>query len=160
VVAAVCLSATLVAAGEEMPPFPSFPFQNLDSGKVVTLEQLRGKAVLITFWASWCGPCRVELPELERLNAELGDQGFVLLAVNVDSSVSAARRFLELNKLRLPVYRMDRADLAKIGVSGIPTNLLLDREGRPVQLYEGYSPEVAGAIRTQVREMLAAGSGR
>jgi thiol-disulfide isomerase/thioredoxin len=156
----VCLAATLVAASDELAPFPNFPFRNLDSGKVVTLEQFRGKPVLITFWASWCGPCRVELPELQRLHEELGDKGFVLLAVNVDSSASAARRFLELYKLRIPVYRMEQPDLAAIGVSGIPTNLLLDRDGRPVQLYEGYSPAVAGAIRDQVRSMLPADPGR
>jgi len=150
---------TLVAAAEELPPFPSFSFFELDSGKVVTLDDFSGKAVLITFWASWCGPCRVELPELQRLHDELKDTGFVLLAVNVDGSVSAARRFLEVHKLRIPVYRMEQADLARIGVSGIPTNLLLDREGRPVQLYEGYSPAVAGAIRDQVRGLLAEGSG-
>lgn len=156
----VCLAATLVAVADELAPFPNFPFRNLDSGKVVTLDQLRGKPVLITFWASWCGPCRVELPELQRLHEELGDKGFVLLAVNVDSSASAARRFLELHKLQIPVYRMDQRDLAAIGVSGIPTNLLLDRDGRPVQLYEGYSPAVAGAIRDHVRSMLPADPGR
>ena len=150
----------MVAASDELAPFPNFPFRNLDSGKVVTLEQFRGKPVLITFWASWCGPCRVELPELQRLHEELGDKGFVLLAVNVDSSASAARRFLELYKLQIPVYRMEQPDLAAIGVSGIPTNLLLDRDGRPVQLYEGYSPAVAGAIRDQVRSMLPADPGR
>lgn len=156
----MCLAATLVTAADELAPFPNFPFRNLDSGKVVTLEQFRGKPVLITFWASWCGPCRVELPELQRLHEELGDKGFVLLAVNVDSTASAARRFLELYKLQIPVYRMEQPDLAAIGVSGIPTNLLLDRDGRPVQLYEGYSPAVAGAIRDQVRSMLPADPGR
>lgn len=156
----VCLAAAMVAGADQLAPFPSFPFRDIDSGKVLTLEQLRGKPVLITFWASWCGPCRVELPELQRLHDELGDKGFVLLAVNVDSSVSAARRFLELYKLQIPVYRMEQADLAQIGVSGIPTNLLLDREGRPVQLYEGYSPAVAGAIRDQVRGMLSESPGR
>lgn len=154
-----CLAATLAAASDQLEPFPSFPFRDLDTGKVVTLEQLRGKPVLITFWASWCGPCRLELPELQRLHEELGDKGFVLLAVNVDSSTSAARRFLELHKLRIPVYRMEQRDLATVGVTGIPTNLLLDGEGRPVLLYEGYSPAVSGAIRDQVREMLSAAPG-
>jgi thiol-disulfide isomerase/thioredoxin len=137
----------------ETPIFPNYSLEKLDSDTVVTIESLRGHPVLITFWASWCGPCRLELPELEKLSKELADQGFVLLTINVDSTTFAARRFLEVTRLKVPVYRMKQQDLIELGIRSIPTNILLDREGRLATIYEGYSPAVPQVIRELVAEM-------
>jgi thiol-disulfide isomerase/thioredoxin len=134
----------------EIPVFPNYSLIPLEGGEAVELESWRGRPVLLTFWASWCGPCRWELPELEELAAELGPKGFVLATVNVDDSTLAARRFLEANELDIPVYRISRAKLVEIGVRSIPTNILLDDEGRPALLYEGYTEIVPGAIREKV----------
>ncbi len=81
----VALSMLLVAghglAAEEAPEHPVFPevvFSSLDGNAAVTMSAFRGRPVLLTFWASWCGPCRVELPELSKLYGELVGTGFVL----------------------------------------------------------------------------------
>lgn len=140
----------------QLPAFPNFKLQPVDGGAVVSIESLRGRPVLLTFWASWCGPCRMELPELQKLNAELKDTGFVLLAVNVDSSPNVARRFLQTTGLEIPVYRMEQRDLVRVGVRSIPTNILLGLDGRPATVYEGYTPEVPQVIRTMVKDMVAA----
>ena len=138
---------------KEVPIFPSITLNSLDGTTQVNLEAFRGRPVLLTFWASWCGPCRQELPELEKLYGELAGTGFVLLTINVDTSPRAGKRFLEQMKLNIPVYRLDPQTLAQLGVQSLPTNVLLNREGRPVQIYRGYSPVLPDDIRRLVRGM-------
>ncbi len=144
------------AAGEEVPLFPNVVFTSLDGGEKVELVDFRGRPVLLNFWASWCGPCRQELPELEKLQEELKSTGFAVIAVNMDQSPAQGRRFLEMEHLDVPAYRLDRDTLAMLGVRSLPTNVLLDREGRPVQLYRGYAPSVPVDIRRLVLAMPAA----
>jgi thiol-disulfide isomerase/thioredoxin len=107
----------------------------------------------MTFWASWCGPCREELPELQKLSADLVDEGFALITINMDQSPIQGARFLQRYDIDVPVYRMDPRAIQALGVSSLPTNVLIDREGRPVQIYEGYSPEVPKEIRRLVLAM-------
>ncbi len=151
----VVSGASLAAADTppEMPVFPNFAFSSVDGSHQLDLESLRGKPVLITFWASWCGPCRQELPELQELSEELDDTGFTLIAVNVDDSPAAGQRFLDRYEIDIPAYRMGPEDLATLGLRSLPTNVLLDREGRPVQIYKGYSPDVPTEIRQLVLGM-------
>ncbi len=146
-------SAEAADTPTEVPIFPNIALTALDGTTQVSLEAFRGRPVLLTFWASWCGPCRQELPELEKLYGELIGTGFVLLTINVDTSPQAGKRFLEQMGLNVPVYRLDPKILNQLGVQAIPTNVLLDREGRPVQIYRGYSPLVPEDIRRLVGEM-------
>ncbi len=141
------------ATPPKVPPFPNYTLFTLDGSSTVQLADFRGRPVLLTFWASWCGPCRVELPELKKLYGELVGTGFVLLTVNVDTSPMAATRFLDALGLELPTYKMTSRDLVQLGVNSLPTNVLLDAEGRPVQIYRGYSPEMIQDIRRLVSEM-------
>lgn len=117
------------------------------------ISEFRGRPVLITFWASWCGPCRVELPELSGLYGELMGRGFVLITVNLDQNPAAGRRFLDALGLRLPVYRIDPRATKFLGIDSLPTNILLDQEGRLVQAYKGYTPEVVEDVRRRVLEL-------
>jgi len=150
----LALAIHAAPATAERPPFPNLTFFSMDGDETTTLESLRGRPVLINFWASWCGPCRMELPELQRLYNKYAGDGFVLITVNMDSTQSAAQRFMELTRLSVPVYRMDRRELAYLGVESLPTSILLDPSGQPVQIYEGYSPAVAEEIQRLVEAML------
>lgn len=143
-------------ATEEEPPRPQFPevvFSSLDGKNTFTMSEFRGRPVLLTFWASWCGPCRVELPELSKLYGELAGRGFVLLTVNVDYNPVAGRRFLDALGLSLPVYRLNPQDTSAIGIDALPANILLDADGRFVQAYKGYTPQVVEDVRRLVIEM-------
>jgi thiol-disulfide isomerase/thioredoxin len=142
--------------GPQKPLFPEVVFNSLDGNSTMTMLSFRGRPVLLTFWASWCGPCRVELPELSKLYGELAGKGFVLITVNVDQNPAAGRRFLESLGLSLPVYRLDPRDTKSLGVDALPTNILLDTDGRFVHAYKGYTPAVVEEVRRLVLEMTAA----
>jgi thiol-disulfide isomerase/thioredoxin len=147
------LSVSAADPVEEVPIFPNIAFTSLDGSRQLDLESFRGRPVLMTFWASWCGPCRQELPELQKLSEELADEGFELVTINTDQSAVNGARFLKKYNIDVPVYRIDRATQMALGVRSLPTNLLLDREGRPVMILRGYSPEVPSEIRRLVLEM-------
>lgn len=159
-VLAVCALVSIVglalpafAQAPEVPRFPNLVFLSVDGSQQIELESLRGRPVLLTFWASWCGPCRKELPELGKLVVELEDENFTLVTVNMDRTPAMGMRFLEKYGIEVPVYLMNSQDIARLGVSALPTSVLIDRDGRPVQIYEGYSPEVPGDIRRLVLAM-------
>ncbi len=137
----------------QVPVFPNVAFTALDGSRQLDLESFRGRPVLLTFWASWCGPCRQELPELQKLSAELAETGFALVTINLDQSAIVGARFLQKYNIDVPVYRMDQRTVLRLGIESLPTNVLLDREGRPVQIYRGYSPVVPKEIRNLVLGM-------
>jgi len=152
--AALLVASTVAAAEpEQRPAFPAVTLRTLDGSGSVAVADFRGRPVLLTFWASWCGPCRVELPELEKLYHDLIGEGFVLLTVNVDTLPAVADRFLAQLGVSVPVYRMNQQDLVALDINSLPTNILLDREGKAVMVSTGYSPTVADSIRRLVLDM-------
>lgn len=138
---------------EEIPPFPNLAFTAIDGSAQVDLESFRGRPVLLSFWASWCGPCREELPELQRLYGELAGSGFVLLTINMDTNPALGARFLKQYGISVPVYRMDSKAIAGLGLKALPTNVLIDKEGRAALIQRGYSPAVPGQIRELILGM-------
>ena len=101
-------------------------------GNAVRLSDLRGKVVLINFWATWCYPCRTEMPSLEALYQDYWDQGFEILAIAIDVQGKAVVvPFVEAFKLTFPVLLAPHNDVGtRLQVSGIPTSYLLDKHGR------------------------------
>jgi thiol-disulfide isomerase/thioredoxin len=118
-----------VRSGEDI--VPEYAITTLD-GTVVTAAELRGKVVLVNFWATWCFPCRAEMPMLERMWRRHGPKGFVLLGLSVDrSGVDGVRKFLAERGVSYPVALVGGdVEAAFGGVRGIPTSFLLDRAGR------------------------------
>lgn len=151
------LLGALAVAEDSRPAFPDVSFTDLDGG-VVDLKSYRGAVVLLNFWATWCGPCRLELPELQKLYGELGRKGFVVLAVAVDTPVSKVRPFMERLGLTMPAVVMDARAQRALGIDRIPFSILLDRETRVVKIYPGYSPEIVDDIRRRAEALLAAGA--
>jgi len=153
----LCAAASVLAETADQPLFPDVAVISVDDGSAVDVSSFRGRPVLMTFWASWCGPCRLEMPELKHLYDELAPRGFVFLPVTMDQSPYAARSFLEKHGIELPVYRMDDRDLKTLRVRALPTSFLIGADGRAVSVYEGYSPVMVGQVRDRVLEMLGAG---
>lgn len=99
-------------------------------GETLKLREQRGKAVMVNFWATWCPPCREEMPAMERLYRRHQKRGFVLLAVSVDTDASLVTPFLEQHKLTFPVALDAKMDLANTyGVRALPASFLIDRDG-------------------------------
>jgi len=110
-------------------PFPAFTLQDL-SGRTWRSTELRGKTLLVNFWATWCEPCKAELPHLEALAASLRDQrDVVVLAVNLDDDVGLVAPFVEAHRMKVPVV-LGRDPLDRLASRGIPYNVIVDKQGR------------------------------
>lgn len=112
---------------------PALSLRSLD-GRVVSLSEFAGQVVILDFWASWCGPCRVSMPTLDRLWKEVRDQGVVLVGVSLDRSASDASNYLTSQGYDEMIALWEsstasRAAALSYGVSGIPRTFIIDREG-------------------------------
>lgn len=167
-------AALAVAAEPARPEFPSIELTDL-SGQTVPVKNVLGTATVLNFWATWCGPCRMEMPELQKLSNELGGKGLVVLAVNVDMAPmpdevgSGAQLalvkpriegFLKQSGITLPVFLVDGKTQVSLGLNQIPFSILLDREGGVVRVYPGYSAESVRDMRRQLLGLLAERSGK
>lgn len=107
--------------------------------KSVSLSDFRGKAVLLNFWATWCGYCRKERTELNYLHKKYSDRGLVILSVAGDSSIERVREYLLENPVEYHVlWDSDGTVSESYNVRGLPTNFLIDREGRILKKFVGY----------------------
>lgn len=127
------------------------------AGKPVSLATLRGKVVLVDFWASWCKPCREELPVLEALHKKYAAEGLVIIGVNVDKDVAAARKFLQENKLNLSFALANDAQ-HKVAESyappTMPSSYLIDREGKVRFVHEGFRASDAAKMEAEIKQLL------
>lgn len=138
----------------EREAFAPFDLERLGGGRM-TLADVRGRVVLINFWASWCGPCRVELPALDSLWRAITHPDFVFLALSDDVDVDAAAAFIEEFGFEFPVLLGHGKLKARYHYVGLPFTVLLDREGRVVQRWIGFAgEEQLAAIRAVVEAEL------
>ncbi|MDP9131880.1 MAG: TlpA family protein disulfide reductase [Nitrospirota bacterium] len=120
------MKITRVAAGATAAPFD---LKSLD-GRSVQLADLHGKLVLVNFWATWCGPCKEEMPAFERLRQKLDPERFVLLTITTDLQREGIKHFLANLHVQLPVLFDDNQDVSQAYlVRALPTTVLIDRQG-------------------------------
>jgi peroxiredoxin len=132
---------------------PGFDLPRLEGGRM-SLDDLRGKVVYLNLWATWCAPCRTEAPSLQRLYADLRDDGFVVVAPSVDAAGDEAKieAFRTELELEFPILLdPDKLVATRYGVSKFPETYLIDAEGKLVEAYIGPrdwdDPKYARAIR-------------
>ena len=118
----------------------------LADGQDISLESLKGKVVVLDFWATWCGPCRDALPELKALIRKYGERNFVLLSVSIDEDEDAWRRFIQKNAMTWPQCR-DQHLTGLFGVEAFPTYIVLDGEGVVRQAIDGTDDQRSLASR-------------
>ena len=137
----------------EPKPVEAVEFGHVD-GSTHSLAEYRGKWVVLNFWATWCAPCRAEMPMLSKLESDLGGDNFavVTIATGRNSPQTIERFFAEIGVTNLPLYVDPRHDLARpMGVMGLPITVILDPEGREVARMIGeatWDGESATAILT------------
>ena len=161
---ALFAGANAAIAGKHIPytvhsaprPLPDIEFRDRD-GKDLRLSNFKGRVVLLNVWATWCPPCRREMPTLDRLQGMLGGKDFEVLALSIDRAGTHAVEafFMEIGIKHLRLYiDQSTAAMRKLAVVGVPTTLLIDREGREVWRYAGAaewdSDEWVGEIRKAI----------
>jgi thiol-disulfide isomerase/thioredoxin len=127
------------------------------AGKPVSLAQFKGQVVMLNFWASWCGPCRQEMPLLESIYKKYNRMGFTLLGVNVEPDSQAANEWLKQTPVSFPILYDKDSKVSKLyDVAGMPSTVIIDRSGKLRVLHRGYKPgdenEYLDSIRTLMRE--------
>ncbi len=138
-------------------PAPAFSLPRVDGSGRVSLDELRGKVVLVNFWATWCKPCEDEMPAMERLYRRLAGQGFELVAISVDEDADAVRRFRERYGLTFTILLDPEKRTARdYQTFRFPESLLIGADGVVVERYVGEKRWDAEAYVERIRRLLAA----
>lgn len=136
----------------EKRPAPELRYRALD-GSHVDLASLRGRVVLVDFWASWCRPCVAALPRLATLQSELGEEGLTILGASIDEKASKIRKAIGSGGAGYPVGLVDADDWNRWGVRSLPALFLVDRDGMIVRRFGGEAdPSI---MRAAIEETLA-----
>jgi thiol-disulfide isomerase/thioredoxin len=135
------LAATASAQAPANNRFPDLEFAGADGG-AVRLSQLKGNVVLLNVWATWCGPCRLELPIVQKMYDRYSDRNLVVLAVNVDADRRRIEPFLKRYNISLPVYYASPEDAGQMTAMGIPSTFFLGPDRHLLDTFVGFAPDV------------------
>lgn len=146
--------ALSIMAGPVSGPAPGFTLQ-ARTGEMVSLNELRGEVVMINFWATWCGPCREEMPHLEALHQRYSNLGFTLLGVNVEDDPEGARDWLEQTPVSFPILFDPQNQVSELyDVIAMPSTVMVDRQGQMRFIHHGYQTGYENEYQTQIRALI------
>ncbi len=147
-------TTTTAKSSGEFPKAPDFSLASL-SGQNINLADYRGKVVLLDFWATWCGPCRIEIPGFVQLQNKYGSQGFAIIGVSMDDGPAPVRQFYRAFHMNYPVV-MGTDKLGELygGILGLPTSFLIGRDGRIYAKHVGLTD--VSVFESEIKELLAA----
>ncbi len=149
------LAATSLASSSLIGQLaPDFALKNA-SGENLRLSEFRGDVVMINFWATWCGPCRQEMPLLDELYSRYQRVGFNLLGVNIDDDSGKAMNMIAELDVSFPVLFDTRKEVSKLyKVDAMPVTILVDRDGRVRHVHHGYKPGYEQDYLNEIRSLL------
>ncbi|MFO8007262.1 MAG: TlpA disulfide reductase family protein [Candidatus Brocadiia bacterium] len=134
---------------------PEFETETL-AGDEVALADLRGKAVVLDFWASWCGPCRMALPHTQELWEDLGGEDVLVFGLNADRDLDAAKAMVEELGLTFPsLLDRDQSIVEAYGIRGIPTMVVIGPDGKVAGWHSGYDPNIVETVKQEIEGALA-----
>ena len=149
---ALCGAVSLAGASSSLAPEFSLPGK---AGDAVSLGKLKGQVVMVNFWASWCGPCRTEMPLLDQIYKKYNAAGFTMLGVNVDSDSTDAEKFLSQVPVSFPVVFDKENKVSKLyAVNAMPTTVFIDRHGNVRTLHRGYKAGDESTYLNQIRALI------
>lgn len=136
----VCIGlSSLVSASVKVSEMaPDFTLKSLQ-GNNLRLEEYRGQVVLLNFWASWCGPCRQEMPILDRIHQRYEDTGFAVLGVNVEGEIAPAQKIVDMTNVTFPILIDEGQAVSELyELEAMPSTLVIDRNGVVRYVHLGY----------------------
>ena len=152
--ASVMLFISAAQAAEVQGKAPDFTLKS-SSGKNLKLSEHRGEVVLLNFWASWCGPCRKEMPYLEQIQEKYADYGFTVMGVNVEEDSSKAKKMLKDIPVSFPILYDTTNSVSKAyKVSAMPTTVIIDRDGNMRYLHKGYKSGDEATYKQWVKKLI------
>ena len=150
----VFAASSLAGSGLTGQPAPDFALKS-STGENVRLSEYRGDVVLINFWATWCGPCRQEMPLLDELYTRYQRVGFNLLGVNIDDDSARAMSMIRELGISFPVLFDSRKEVSKLyDVNAMPVTVLVDRAGNVRHIHQGYKPGYEDKYLDEIRLLL------
>jgi thiol-disulfide isomerase/thioredoxin len=154
--ASIVATAILALPTQALTPSAAPPFELAAmAGKTVNLAQYKGQVVMINFWATWCGPCRTEMPLLENIYRKYKPMGFTLLGVNVEPDSAGASEWLKATPVTFPILFDTDSKVSKLyAVQGMPSTVIVDRKGQVRFLHRGYKPGDENAYLDQIRALV------
>lgn len=148
------LSMSTASAAKVGDLAPNFTLKSA-TGTNLRLSEFRGEVVMINFWATWCGPCRQEMPLLQELYSRYRDVGFELLGVSIDGNSAKAKNMAKRLKINYPIlFDLEKNVSELYDVDAMPTTVMVDRDGRVRHIYRGYLPGHEDKYRANIRGLL------
>ena len=142
------------ASALEGKPAPGFRLESL-AGKKVTLTDLKGNVVVLDFWATWCGPCRMSLPHLDKLYKEQKENGVQFFAVNLREQKDEIEQFVKETKLAVPVLMDGDGKVAEsYGVEGIPTTVVIGKDGKARKVFVGFNDDGEAQLKRAIQDAM------
>ena len=153
-VVSASLLAAPVGAGDASGPAAPFSLKSR-GGQTVALGDLKGQVVLINFWATWCGPCRKEMPLLEQIQKKYAPLGFTMLGVNVEEDTRMMDTFLKDVPVSFPILLDPANGVSKLySVSAMPSTVIVDRKGTVRLIHQGYQPGDESKYQDLIRQLI------
>ena len=153
-VLSIFMGSSLASSGLTGQTAPDFVLRS-STGENLRLSEYRGDVVMINFWATWCGPCRQEMPLLDELYGRYQRVGFSLLGINIDDDSRRAMAMVKELGVRFPVLFDEEKKVSKLyEVEAMPMTILLDREGTVRHIHYGYKPGYEQKYLNEIRSLL------
>ncbi len=157
--AVVFLAAALVSFSVQAQSVPQVNFKTFDAdhvqGAKLSHSDLKGKVVLVDFWAAWCDPCKEALPHYNKLYNKYKDKGLVVIGLNEDDDAKERDGFLKTHPLDFSIYHDKSKKMVKdFQVQALPSLFVFDKNLKPVALFRGFNADKPQALEKKVRELL------
>jgi thiol-disulfide isomerase/thioredoxin len=160
IVAAITAMAALSSASHAAQPgqaAPAFDLPSATPGQQVRLADLKGQVVYVDFWASWCAPCRESFPWMNAMQAKYGEQGFKVVAINLDTERKLAQRFLSEVPAKFAVAFDAAAQSPKLyNIKGMPSSVLVGRDGKVLAVHSGFNTDMAKELEEKISQAVKA----